>query len=86
MRGFWFLLCLCFGLFVSTANAVSGAPPYVAGKHGKNNQGELRYIDGVPVLLLKGSPEEMGEQTGVLAVAQAKRLYNFPGFARQIGN
>ena len=45
---------------------------YPEGKHGK---GELKYINGVPVLAVAGTPEEMGEQVGVLAlkhVAQYK--------------
>ena len=35
------------------------------GKHGK---GELKYRNGVPVLVLAGTPEEIGTQMGVLAV------------------
>lgn len=37
-------------------------------KHGK---GELRYINGIPVLMLKGSPEEIGEQMGILGLKPA---------------
>lgn len=48
---------------------------YRAGEHGK---GKLTYVNGVPVLTLEGHPAEVGEQTGVLAVRQAKPLYNFP--------
>ncbi len=40
-------------------------------KHGK---GELRYIDGVPVLTVRGKPAEMGEQFGKLAVQNAPDL------------
>jgi isopenicillin-N N-acyltransferase like protein len=54
-----------------------GAEPfrYKEGEHGK---GKLTYVDGVPVLILEGTPEQMGEQIGALAVRQAKPLYNFP--------
>lgn len=45
------------------------------GKHGK---GELKYIHDIPVLTLAGSPEEMGEQAGVLAVKPAPRLLTYP--------
>src|SRR4029077_14149014 len=38
------------------------------GKHGK---GELKYVNGVPVLVLAGTPEEMGEQMGVLGLKPA---------------
>ena len=71
------LLCLSFGLLIVTTCKAQGAEPfrYQAGKHGN---GELMYVNGIPVLILQGSPEEMGEQTGVLAVRQAKPLFNFP--------
>lgn len=74
MRSLWFILCL----FALTADQASSAPPYKAGQHGKDNKGELRYIDGLPVLILNGTPAEMGEQIGVLAARQAKPLFNFP--------
>ena len=38
-------------------------------RHGK---GELRYVNGVPVLILAGTPEEIGEQMGVLALKPAR--------------
>jgi isopenicillin-N N-acyltransferase like protein len=38
---------------------------YPEAKHGK---GELKYRDGLPVLVVAGTPEEMGEQIGVLAL------------------
>ena len=36
--------------------------------------GELRYVDKVPVLTLRGKPAEMGEQFGVLAIRNAPDL------------
>ena len=44
---------------------------FPAAKHGK---GELKYIDKVPVLVVKGKPAEIGEQFGKLAVANAPDL------------
>ena len=44
---------------------------YAEGKHGK---GELRYVNGIPVLLVQGSPTEMGEQIGALALKQLADL------------
>jgi hypothetical protein len=38
---------------------------YPEAKHGK---GEIKYVNGLPVLLVQGSPEEMGEQAGALAL------------------
>lgn len=47
-----------------------GAEPkqFPAAKHGA---GELKYVDKVPVLVLKGKPAEMGGQFGTLAIANA---------------
>jgi hypothetical protein len=45
-------------------------------KHGK---GELKYRDGIPVLVLDGTPEEIGEQAAVLGVKPASRLLKYPG-------
>ena len=47
---------------------------FTEGKHGK---GELKYIDGFPVLMVEGTPEEIGEQVAVLT-RSATRLLNYP--------
>jgi len=77
MRTLMCLLCLSFGLLIPTAREARGAEPfrYQAGKYGK---GVLKYVEGIPVLILQGTPKEMGEQIGVLAVRQSKPLFNFP--------
>jgi hypothetical protein len=77
MRSYLYLLCLSLGLLIPTVGEAQGAEPfhYKAGKHGN---GELKYIDDIPVLILQGTPKEMGEQTGVLVVRQVKPLFNFP--------
>src|SRR5438094_10011685 len=36
--------------------------------------GELKYVEKVPVLVLRGKPAEMGEQFGVLAIRNAPDL------------
>ncbi|MCE9567723.1 MAG: C45 family peptidase [Planctomycetes bacterium] len=52
-------------------------------KHGK---GELRYIDTVPVLTLRGKPAEMGEQFGVLAIKNAPDIDGLhKGFLKDAG-
>ncbi len=43
--------------------------------------GELRYIDGIPVMLLQGSPEEIGRQHGTLA---AKAVAPFTALPKEI--
>ena len=64
MRPLRFLL---FGLvpWLGTGQA-AGAEPfrYPEARFGK---GELRYVNGLPVLTVAGTPEEMGEQVGKLA-------------------
>lgn len=40
----------------------------------KYGQGELRYVDDMPVLIVRGTPTEMGEQFGKLAIANAPDL------------
>jgi hypothetical protein len=56
---------------------VSAATPvhYVEGKHGK---GELKYINGLPVLRIEGTPEQLAEQMAALTTRSALRLYNYP--------
>src|SRR5437660_870613 len=53
------------------------APPfrYPEGRHGK---GELKYVRGIPVLVVGGTPDEMGEAVGALAVKPAKRALDYP--------
>ena len=61
------------------------APPfhYPEGRHGK---GELRYVRGVPVLVVGGTPEEIGEAVGALAVKPAGRALDYPrGLLRAVG-
>jgi len=62
------LLILCL-----TATAARGDEPksFPAAKH---EGGELKYVDRVPVLILKGKPAEMGDQFGVLAIRNAPDL------------
>lgn len=48
---------------------------YPEGEHGK---GRLKYINGLPVLVVAGSAEEMGEQYGVLALRPARGILEYP--------
>jgi hypothetical protein len=53
------------------ALAVDPAKPFPEAKYGK---GELRYVEGVPVLVVRGKPAEVGEQFGRLAIENAPDL------------
>jgi isopenicillin-N N-acyltransferase like protein len=56
-------------LLAFAAGAAAAEPfHYPEARHGK---GELKYVRGIPVLVLAGSPEEMGEQMGVLGLKPA---------------
>jgi isopenicillin-N N-acyltransferase-like protein len=48
---------------------------YPEATHGK---GSLKYVNGIPVLTVEGTPEEIGEQIGVLATKHAAKLLTYP--------
>lgn len=51
---------------------------------GKHGTGELKYVDGIPVLTVSGTPAEMGEAVGVLGVKPVKDLEGlFKNFLKQ---
>jgi hypothetical protein len=61
-----------FFVVVSASAAFAQAPStFPPAKHAG---GELKYVAGVPVLTLGGSPAEIGEQFGVLAIKNAPDL------------
>ncbi len=45
---------------------------------GKQGQGELRNINGIPVLSVTGNASEIGEDVGTLALRHARRLSHYP--------
>src|SRR6187431_1755529 len=62
---------------MSTCLTVAAAAEPFRYTEGKYGGGELRYINDVPVLVLAGTPAEIGEQMGTLAKAairDAQRL------------
>ncbi len=64
--------------------AASAAPfKYPEGKHGK---GELKYVNGLPVLIVEGSPEEIGTQIGTLALKPASKVVaSLKRFVKELG-
>jgi len=74
------LAILCLGSVTSSA----GEPfRYPEGRYGK---GELRYINGLPVLTAVGSPEEIGSQIGTLALKPSLALVaHFQDFLKKKG-
>jgi hypothetical protein len=58
--------------FLTTSQA--GEPfRFPEATHGK---GKLQYINDLPVLVVEGTPEEIGEQIGILAVKPAPQILN----------
>jgi predicted choloylglycine hydrolase len=68
---------IAFLLGTCVPPSVSAAEPfrYPEARYGK---GELKYINGLPVLSVAGTPEEIGEQIGILAAKPAARVLNYP--------
>src|SRR5262249_47318911 len=56
---------------------VSAAEPFRF-PEAKYGGAELRYVNGIPVLTVAGSPEEMGEAVGVLALRPGSRMACYP--------
>jgi isopenicillin-N N-acyltransferase-like protein len=69
-------------LFVTRALGAD-APPFV---EATREGGQLKYIRGVPVLFLRGDPEQMGRQQAALVMDVARPLADVPRqMARYIG-
>ena len=45
---------------------------------GKFEKGELRYVDGLPLLTVEGTPREIGRQQGALTRDIAQKLVDYP--------
>ncbi len=70
------VLVLFSSVILAPALVWAGEPfRFPEGKHGK---GELKYRNGIPVLTVAGTPEEIGEQVAVLAGKPAVRLLDYP--------
>jgi hypothetical protein len=70
-------LLIAFALvgLVAPAAARAGEPfRYPEGTHGK---GSLRYVQGLPVLTVAGTPEEIGTAAGALCKPAADGLYGY---------
>ncbi len=62
-------------LLLSAPVRSADVPRYSEGKHGA---GALRYINDIPVLIVEGTPDEMGEQEGTLLRKPLAKLVDFP--------
>jgi hypothetical protein len=64
-------LALTLALLLAPTARAQDPKRFPAAKHGG---GELRYVEGVPVLTVRGTAAEIGEQFGTLAVKNAPDL------------
>ncbi|MBN2022391.1 MAG: hypothetical protein JW809_06310 [Pirellulales bacterium] len=74
-RAFSFVLA-SLTLLASAARLPAAAPATFSPQ--REGLGELRLIDDVPVLLVRGSPEDVGRQTALLVGPQTKRVLDYP--------
>ena len=57
---------------------LSAAQPWQAFAEGTHGKASLRYINGLPVLTVAGTPEEMGEQVGALTSKPLRQISAYP--------
>jgi hypothetical protein len=70
-------LCLVAGALIqhSPLSVADEARPF---QEATRAGGELKYVDGIPVLFLQGEPEEMGRQQALLIAEAARPLAGIP--------
>jgi isopenicillin-N N-acyltransferase-like protein len=68
-------LALLGGLLLTGPARAADESRYSDGKAGA---GELRHVNGIPVLIVEGTPDEIGKQTAALTAKAGAKLLNFP--------
>jgi hypothetical protein len=73
-------------VFATLVPAIATAAGPFRFTEGEFKGGQLRYINGVPVLTVAGTPEEMGEQQAVLLGGAVAEMIQYPRkFVREAG-
>jgi predicted choloylglycine hydrolase len=72
-RGVW---ALAFFLLSACLFAASSDPFHYEEK--SLGPAEIKYVAGVPVLFVQGSPEEIGDQIARVAASQTPQLFHYP--------
>lgn len=77
----------CFGLFLAFTLTIPALADEKRFTEAKFEKGELRYQNGVPILVLEGTPEEIGKQFGELALKTAsdKLFPRVDSYMKQLG-
>jgi predicted choloylglycine hydrolase len=73
-------LALAACLFLAADSAVAPARAQTPFRFpaAKNGQAELKYVNNVPLLVVAGTPQEIGESIGALALKPGKRILEYP--------
>jgi predicted choloylglycine hydrolase len=79
-RFLWTALVLTLALGTLTSLAVAREPEKEPFRfpEGRCGKAELKYRNDLPVLVVEGSPEEMGTAVGTLAMKPAARVLDYP--------
>src|SRR5271157_1328037 len=72
-RSFVVALICC----VASVNQLRADPPFRF-PEATCPHGELKYINGIPVLTVDGTPDEIGTAVGLLALRPGKRMASYP--------
>jgi isopenicillin-N N-acyltransferase like protein len=74
LRNRWYLL-LAIGLLIVSAARAEETRVF---REARSDGAELKYINGLPVLLVSGTPEEIGRQKAVLTAETVKKIADYP--------
>ncbi len=77
---------LLFFSFLPPCPSLSVAAEERPFQEGRFEAGELRYINDLPVLVVSGTPEEIGRQKAALTGDVVRKLAEYPKKLMQIGN
>ena len=73
-RAFRLIVFACLAAVVAPVAAAEDLPY----REGRFEQGELKVVDGLPVLIVRGTPEEIGRQKAALTADAVKTLSGYP--------
>ena len=69
------LLVLALTLLLALGGRAEAEPAFRESHHG---DGELRYVDEIPVVVVRGTPEQLGRQQAALTAAAADVITTYP--------
>ncbi len=71
------VLAVCMITWGLAANLASADPPFHF-PEGQSGDAALKTINGVPVLTVGGTPDEIGKAVGILALRPGRRMVDYP--------